>query len=81
MGEWESAVSHYNQAIDIARDVSDKQGETRHAWNLGILLQDSDPQQAIDLMMICVEFERAIGHPDTEKDMAKVEGIKRKHNL
>jgi hypothetical protein len=29
-------------------------------------------------MSVCVEYERAIGHPDAEKDATRVEGIRAK---
>ena len=62
-----AVISYYEQALEIARDIDDLRGDATDSWNLGLLLEDSDPARAADLMLVCVDYEREIGHPDAEK--------------
>ncbi len=49
------------------------------SWNLGgLLVQQGELPRAVELMQICVDYERYIGHPDAEKDAAVVEQIQQK---
>jgi len=34
--------------------------------------------RAVELMQVCVDYERYIGHPDAEKDAARFEAIRQK---
>ena len=45
------------------------QAEARASWNLGDeLASRGELVRAIELMQMCVDFEREIGHADVEKD-------------
>jgi hypothetical protein len=72
----EDVITHYEQALAIARDISDRREEASHYWNLGLLHEDSDSAHAADLIQVCVDFERAIGHPDAEADAEWVLGLR-----
>ncbi len=76
----EKAIDFYEQALAISQEIGDRQNEGIHAWNLGLIYEDSDPAQAVALMSILVDFEREIGHPDAEADAARVAKIAAKLN-
>ena len=76
LGEARRAIEYYEQALAIARESGDQRGEANHAWNLGMAYEDSDPARAVELMSICVAYERQIGHPDAETDAARVAEIR-----
>jgi hypothetical protein len=69
------AIEYYGQALEIAREIGDRRGEANHCWNLGLLYEDSVPARAAELVQVCVEYERAIGHPDAEAHAERVQGL------
>jgi tetratricopeptide (TPR) repeat protein len=59
LGEARKAIECYEQRLVIARDIGDKRGEAYGCWNLGLEYEkEGDLELAVDLMRICVEFER-----------------------
>jgi tetratricopeptide (TPR) repeat protein len=78
LGEVARAIDYYQQALEIAREIGDRRGEAFTSWNLGLLVEGSDPARAVELMQVCVDYERDIGHPDAEADAARVEEISRR---
>jgi len=75
LGEVRRAIEYYEQALKIDREVGDQRNEAIHCWNLGLLYEDSGPARAVELMQVCVEYEREIGHPDAEADAEHVQGL------
>jgi len=75
LGEVRRAIEYYEQALVIAREIGDRRGEAFLCWNLGLLYEDSDPARAAELMQVCVEYERELGHPDAEADAQRVQGL------
>jgi len=75
LGEVRRAIGYYEQALVIAREIGDRRGEAFLCWNLGLLYEDSDPARAAELMRVCVEYEREIGHPGAEADAQRVQGL------
>jgi len=75
LGDARRAIEYYEQALKMAREIGDRRGEANHCWNLGLLYEDSDPARAAELMRVCVEYEREIGHPDAEADGEHVRGL------
>jgi tetratricopeptide (TPR) repeat protein len=75
LGQVEKANEQYEQALAIARELGHRQNEGIHAWNLGLLYEKDDPEKAVALMAICVEYEEAIGHPDAQADAQQVADI------
>jgi len=75
LGEVRRAMEYCEQALAIAREIGDRRREANHCWNLGLLYKDSDPARAAELMQVCVEYEREIGHPDAEADAERVQGL------
>ena len=75
LGEVRRAIGTFEQALEIARGIGDRRREANHCWNLGLLYEDSDPARAAELMQVCVEYEREIGHPDAEADAQRVQGL------
>jgi len=75
LGEVRRALEYYEQALAIAREIGDRRGEAIRCWNLGLLYEDSDPARAAELMQVCVEYEREIGHPDAEAHAERVQGL------
>ena len=76
LGQIEEAKGAYERALAIDRELGDRRGEAFDAWNLGLLYEESDPARAVELMSVCVDYEREIGHPDADKDAERVEGIR-----
>lgn len=72
VGELRHAIEAYRQAIELARTMSDRREEAFLSWNLGLLLVETDPPRAVELMSVCVIYEREIDHPDAEADAAYV---------
>ena len=75
LGEVRRAIGTFEQALEIARGIGDRRREANHCWNLGLLYKDGDPARAAELMQVCVEYEREIGHPDAEADAERVQGL------
>jgi len=75
LGEMRRAIECYEQCLVIHREIGDRRGEALGCWNLGLLYEDSDPARAAELMQVCVEYEREIGHPDAEADAQRVQGL------
>ena len=63
----------------IAREIGDRSGEALSSWNLGLTYETAgDLRRTAEMMQICVDYERAIGHPDAERDAARLEAIRAK---
>jgi tetratricopeptide (TPR) repeat protein len=75
LGQMERAIEHYQQALAISREIGDRRGEAFTCWNLGLLYEESEPARAVELMSICVAYEREIGHPHAEADAERVAQI------
>jgi tetratricopeptide (TPR) repeat protein len=75
LGEVRRVIEYYQQALKIDREIEDRPNEAIHCWNLGLLYEDGDPARAAELMQVCVEYEREIGHPDAEADAESVQGL------
>jgi len=75
LGEVRQAIEYYEQALTIAREIGDRHNEAIHCWNLGLLYEDSDSARAAELMQVCVDYEREIGHPDAEARAEHVQGL------
>jgi len=72
----ERAIEYHEAALEIAREIGDRRGEAFRCWNLGLLYEDTDPARAVELMEVCVAYEREIGHPDAEADAQQVAQIR-----
>jgi len=78
LGEVGRAIEYYEQALAIAREIGDRRGVAFRCWNLGLLYEESDPARAAELMQVCVDYEREIGHPDAEEDAERVAALRKK---
>jgi len=78
LGEVGRALEHCEQALAIAREIGDRRGEAFRSWNLALAYEDTDPARAIELMQVCVDYERSIGHPDAETHAARVAAIRQR---
>ena len=76
LGEVREAIGYYEQALAISREIGDRRGEGNHAWNLGRALVESDPVRGAELMQVCVDYEREIGHPDTDEDAERLRQVR-----
>ncbi len=77
LSEYEQSVDHYEQHLAIAREIGDRWGEANACWNLGLAYErEGDLERAADLMQVCIDFERQIGHPDAEKDADYLENVR-----
>ena len=52
-----------------------RRGEAFRSWNLGLLHEDTNPARAFQLMQVCVDHEREIGHPDAHADAEQVRAL------
>ena len=71
-----STAVNSGRALALAREIGDRLGEAKRSWNLGLLYEEDDPAQAVELMSVCVAFEQEIGHPDADADAERVERIR-----
>jgi len=79
LGDARKAIEYYEQQLEITQEIGDRSGEAKACWNLGLEYEKADDfQRAADLMQVCVDFEREIGHPDAEKDADSIESIRAK---
>ena len=76
LGETRKAIEYYKQQLVIAREIEDRGGESIACWNLGLEYEKAgELERAADLMQVCVDYERKIGHPDAEKDAQRLGDI------
>src|SRR5262249_38824843 len=66
----------YEQRLEIARAIGDRQGEAIASWNWGELLAQQGEIAAIPLLLVCVEYESELGHPDARRHAAYVEELR-----
>jgi len=79
LGDAKKAIEYYEQARAIAREIGDRRGEALSSWSLGLAYEKAgDLERAAEMMQVCVDYERKIGHPDAEKDAARLEAIRAK---
>jgi tetratricopeptide (TPR) repeat protein len=79
LGETGKAIRYYEQQLEIAYQMGYRQGEAFASWELGMLLaEEGDVARAVKLMQFMVDYKREIGHPDAEKDAAKVEQLRKR---
>ena len=74
-GQIEQAKVAYGQALTLAQNLSDRRSEANCAWSLGLLYAETDPARAVELMSICVAYERETGHPEAEADAQRLAKI------
>ncbi|MBC7259163.1 MAG: tetratricopeptide repeat protein [Chloroflexi bacterium] len=79
MGDPRRAIGFYEQALEIDREIGDRRGEGNACWNMGLAYEKlGDYARAAELMQVCVDYERAIGHPDAEKHAAYLAEVRAK---
>jgi hypothetical protein len=77
LGDAHKAIDFYEQHLAVAREIGGRRGEAITSWNLGLALEKAgDLARAADLMQVCVDFEREIGHADAEKDAAQLDQLR-----
>ena len=75
LGQVEKAIEYYHQALAIAQEIGHISSAGIHAWNLGLLFEESDPRKAVELMSIRVTYEQQIGHPAAEAHAQRIASI------
>ena len=77
LGDSPRAIEYYERQLVIVREIGDRRGEALGSWNLGDeYAKQGDLSRAIAAMQVCVDYERTIGHPDAEKDAARVDSLR-----
>jgi tetratricopeptide (TPR) repeat protein len=77
LGDVRKAIEYHEQALVIDREIGDRRGEALDSWNLGLAYEkEGDLARAAAAMQVCVDYEQEIGHPDAEKDAARVEELR-----
>lgn len=78
MGATDQAINYYERHITLTSDLGDRDGEAHSSWNLGrLLVGQGDRERGFVLMQLCVDYQRAIGHPDAERDAAELAQLRR----
>ena len=73
LGEPRRAIRFHERHRAIARAIGDRRGEALGCWNMGDeYAKLGDVARAVELMQVCVDYEREIGHSDAAKDVARV---------
>jgi tetratricopeptide (TPR) repeat protein len=74
LGNARQAVEYYERHLLLVRASGDRASEARASWNMGLAYEELDDlARAIAAMQVCLDFERAIGHPDAEQDAAQID--------
>lgn len=77
LDEMQQAIAYFEQALHIAQETGDRHGEARNSWNLGAMLaQRGELERAIELMQVLVDYEREIGHSDTNQHVMEVDVLR-----
>ena len=64
LGEYDAAISTYQNRIAIARKIGDERGETIGSWNLGeLLIKQKKYKDGLAYLWKCVDYERKVGDP------------------
>ena len=64
------------QQMEIARATASPRDAAFASWNLGLAYEElGHLAEAVALMQTCVDFERAVRHPHTERDATRVRAI------
>ncbi|MEO6997343.1 MAG: tetratricopeptide repeat protein [Terracoccus sp.] len=75
--EGDTALTHFNQALPIQREVGDRVGEANTRYNIAMTLRaDGRLVEAVAQLELVVELERAVQHPDLESDTATLEQVR-----
>jgi hypothetical protein len=76
-GNARKAIDYYGQHLSIAREIGDRRGEALTSWDLGLAYENAgDLRLAAEMMQVCVDCKREIGHTDAENDAARLEAIR-----
>jgi tetratricopeptide (TPR) repeat protein len=77
LGETRRAIEFHEQALGIARETGDRRGIATHSWNIGLAYEKlGDFSAAVEAMQVCVDFEKANGHPNADADAARVRELR-----
>jgi len=77
LGKVDKAIEHYIQSLAIQQEIGDQREERTISWYLGLIYEEQgNLLRAVELVQVCVDYERAIGHPEVEKHAARVEEIR-----
>ena len=76
LGNVKRATDCSARALAIARDIGDRRAEAHHSWDLGLLCEETDPAQAVELMSVRVVYERELGHPDADAHTQRVAQVR-----
>ena len=80
LGDYWQAIDLHTQALAIARDIGDREGEGMHVGNLGICHEHlGDYRQAIELHTQALAIDRDIGYREGESDDLGNLGICHEH--
>jgi hypothetical protein len=66
------------QALTLAREIDDRKTEAFLSWDLGVLYEKTEPERAVELMSILVDYERETGHPDLEAAVERIERVRKR---
>src|SRR5262249_34528763 len=77
LGDPRRAIELYEQQLAITHEIGDRSGEAFASWNVGAEYEELGAlDRAVAFMQTCVEYERAIGHPNAEDDAAHVDELR-----
>ena len=77
LGQNETALEYYKQALPIRREVGDRVGEAVTLNNIAFIFADQGRlADAVSFMERVVEIDKEIRHPDLEDDRAALEMLR-----
>ena len=76
-GDPDTALDHYQQALNIQREVGDRAGEAVTRFNIALALRELGRLlDAVAELEVVVELDRAVGHPELESDTEFLEQVR-----
>jgi len=64
LGEHETAIEYFEQAICVADELKDREELAESSWKLGTLLVEREPARALSLMQVQIDHLEALQHPE-----------------
>ena len=81
LGYPHDALTFYNQALPLQREVGDRAGEAVTRYNIAMIHRGSGRlDDAVRELEVVVELDRQVEHPDLESDTAMLEQCRRERD-
>lgn len=78
LGEVAQARHYYEESIGLAKVLQDQRELSNASWQLGELLADHEPERALALMQVRVDYLEAMNHPDFAAHRATLDDVRKR---